>query len=241
MDLIINKEIKMPNAERDEDEEGGGDELHPLFEGLDIDQPPEDEGDADASEHASKGKLSEQVSVASDEDMQRAIADAQERTAAASPPYSGLNATQRKHVRNAVAHAANLAYKKRSAIHYTQGPRRWSGIANRLIAIKGKFPPYADCSAFATWTLWNGLYLLYKLPDIVNGERWRAGYTGTLKMHGKTIKNEKNILVGDLALYPRHVEVCIGGGKAISHGSEAGPSLVRLNRRNDRIVLKRYI
>src|SRR5262245_28060690 len=100
---------------------------------------------------------------------------------------SGLDEKERNVARGALTRAAWLCYDHREQVHYTQGSRRWDGINKHLEARKGDFPRYADCSAFATWCIWNGIYLLFKCKDTVNGCAWKAGYTGTMLTHGKSV------------------------------------------------------
>lgn len=158
--------------------------------------------------------------------------------------YSGLNLKQRAKVRELGLKAARLGLHRAPSLHYTQGQKRWEGIAKHLKAWKGQCPHYADCSAFATWVLWNGLDH-YHAKDIVNGQKWQGGYTGTQLSHGRVVKFRKKPL--DLVLYGRpgttgeHVAVYIGGGKVISHGSEGGPYLLPWNYRPDVIETRRYI
>ncbi len=109
-----------------------------------------------------------------------------------------------------------------------------------------EFPNFADCSSFVTWCLWNGLFLRYGLPDTVNGQDWKAGFTGTLLDHGRRILEPGKALRGDLVFYddPTHVTIIVarvnGKPRVISHGSEVGP----LNREFDYrpvIQIRRYI
>lgn len=160
---------------------------------------------------------------------------------------SGLSATHRAQAKSRAVHAAYLGLRNASSLHYTQGAARWEGIDRRLNARKGEFPKHADCSAFASWCLWNGLFVPFGVRDTVNGTRWRSGYTGTMVAHGKRVVHEKNIQWADLALYgdpfgrTGHVAVCVGGGKVISFGSEAGPFLLPLHYRSDLHQIRRYI
>lgn len=160
---------------------------------------------------------------------------------------SGLSAAHRNAAKHAVVQAAYLGLHHAPELHYTQGARRWEGIDKKLVAARGQYPRYADCSAFATWCLWNGLYVLYGCSDVVNGQRWQAGYTGTQHEHGKRVVHEKNRQWGDLALYgdpygsTGHVAVYVGGGKVISHGSEGGPYYLPINYRADLREVRRYI
>lgn len=159
---------------------------------------------------------------------------------------SGLNAKQRDRVRALATEAARLALDHAPQVHYTQGSSRWQGIDKKLKAWKGQYPNYADCSSLATWCLWNGLSH-YGVRDTVNGCAWKAGYTGTMLQHGKRVVHRENVLRGDLALYGvpgttgKHVAICVGGGKVISHGSEAGPFLLPIDYRSDLMQIRRYI
>lgn len=159
---------------------------------------------------------------------------------------SGLSAAHRAKARQLTGQAARVGLDHAPELHYTQGASRWQGIDLRRKAWKGQYPTYADCSSFATWCLWNGLSH-YGVRDTVNGLFWKAGYTGTMLAHGKVVVHEENILVGDLALYGipgttgKHVAICIGGGKVISHGSEGGPYLLPIRYRSDLICVRRYI
>lgn len=79
--------------------------------------------------------------------------------------------------------------------------------------------------------------------DTVNGESWRAGFTGTLLEHGREVGTPAP---GDLALYGsgfpgEHVAIYTGGGLVVSHGSEAGPLLLPLHYRSDLMQIRRYI
>lgn len=163
---------------------------------------------------------------------------------------SGLNREQRIRARDRVVQAALLGFHHAPKIHYTQGPKRWEGIDKRLNARLGQFPTQADCSSFATWCLWNGLFLGFGLGDNVNGQGWAAGYTGTMLDHGKQVRSVTNAQRGDLVLYGsgppgEHVTVVVAmkGGvpMVVSHGSEGGPYHVKYNYRSDVYQIRRYI
>lgn len=130
-----------------------------------------------------------------------------------------------------------LGVKHKDQIHYTQDwQQRWVGIENHRIAAKGEYPHFADCSAFVTWCLWQALR---SGPDIVNGQAWKAGYTGTMAQHGKVIDDHRNAVRGDAVLYgtpggtPFHTAILIGRHDhqlvAVSHGEESGPYIVPWN------------
>ena len=114
-------------------------------------------------------------------------------------------------------------------------PQRWDGIANKRTSAHGLFPTQADCSSFATWCLWNALFLMWGKGDRVNGAGWTAGFTGTMLDHGVRVEHAANALRGDCVFYEvppddtRHVAIVvtrIGGLHVISHGHESGPHFV---------------
>jgi hypothetical protein len=163
---------------------------------------------------------------------------------------SGLTREQRIRARDRTVQAAVLALHHEPQVHYTQGPARWDGIAKHCNARTGDYPHNADCSSFATWCLWNGLFLSFGLGDIVNGMDWSAGYTGTMLGHGKPVHHLTNVQRGDCALYGtgfpgEHVTVVIAmkGGvpMVVSHGSEPGPFYLRYDYRSDFLEFRRYI
>jgi cell wall-associated NlpC family hydrolase len=160
---------------------------------------------------------------------------------------SGLSDRHRQEARSRAVAAAILGLAHAPAIHYTQSARRWEGIADTRYAARGEYPNYADCSAFVTWCLWNGLYVPFKVRDTVNGENWKAGYTGTMLGHGKPVQHPENMIRGDAVIYGahgstgRHTALYIGGGLVISHGSEGGPYKLRWDYRSDVQSVRRYI
>lgn len=139
-----------------------------------------------------------------------------------------------KAARDKVVHAAVLSINNKDAIHYTQDWQlRWEGINNHLIAANGQFPHHADCSAFATWCLWQ---VLRDGPDVINGQDWKAGYTGTMVNHGEVIHDPANARAGDCVLYGNptyHTAILIGRRNGVlvaaSHGEESGPYVVPWN------------
>lgn len=155
---------------------------------------------------------------------------------AAAPSASGLSRLHRIKARDLAVRAAVLGLKNTRAIHYTQGALRWQGIDKNLKAYKGQWPNYADCSAFVTWCIWNGLSH-YGVRDLVNGQHWLAGWTGTMIQHGKVVVHSRNLKRGDAIIYgdpygrTGHTALYIGGGLVISHGSEAGPMKLTWNYR----------
>lgn len=157
---------------------------------------------------------------------------------------SGLNWSHRKKARALAKHAALLGVRHEREIHYTQGPRRWEGIEKDRKAWKLEYPNYADCSAFTTWCLWNGLSH-YQVRDTVNGTNWQSGYTGTQKRHGKRVMYRWSWRTGDLIHYGAgtgsHVAIYIGAGQVVSHGSEAGPMILPWDYRMDFAECRRYV
>lgn len=156
---------------------------------------------------------------------------------------SGLSERHRKEAVNGVLQAAVLGLHHAPSIHYTQGPGRWEGIDRRRIASKGQFPFNADCSSFGGWCYWNGLYVRGGHSDIVNGEHWLGGYTGTMLQHGVAVHSP---IPGDAIIYGtswpgEHVAIYTGGGLVISHGSEGGPYLLNWRYRSDVLSVRRYI
>lgn len=160
---------------------------------------------------------------------------------------SGLSREQRRVARKIVVHNALFCVSRRSAIHYTQDARRWEGIAKHRRVRHDRYPHFADCSAFVTWLLWTALTTVAHDPhDIVNGAKWRGGYTGTMVEHGARVHS--HMLPGDAVFYgdqghgvPEHVAVYIGGGHVVSHGSEGGPYILNIDYRHDRVQVRRYI
>ena len=160
-----------------------------------------------------------------------------------------LSKAQRERARARAASAALLGYHHRARVHYTQGSARWSGIKGKRNSRQGEYPFYADCSAYATWCLWNALYVTYRKRDVVNGAAWKAGFTGTQISHGRPVKAGE-LLPGDLVFYanrgqtPTHVAIVVGRRNrktmVISHGSDSGPLYVPYDYRR-RVGYRRYI
>jgi cell wall-associated NlpC family hydrolase len=146
-----------------------------------------------------------------------------------------LTRADRKAARDRATAAALLGLEHAASIHYTQSASsRWEGIEKRLVAAEGAFPRNTDCSAFVTWCLWNAMHTAgLQLPDEVNGQDWKSGYTGTMAQNGKVIANHHYAVRGDAVLYGDpiyHTAILVGrkDGQlvAVSHGEESGPYLV---------------
>lgn len=168
---------------------------------------------------------------------------------------SNLRPIDKQIARTITRRAALLGLKNAAALHYTEESPRWMGISDRLESEKGQFPTEADCSSFATWCLWNGLFVRFNQPDNVNGENWDAGYTGTLVDHGRAIGKLSDVRWGDLVIYgesasdTEHTAVITNIGTksaggvphVVSNGSEGGPYWLPYNYRSDIVSIRRYI
>lgn len=159
---------------------------------------------------------------------------------------AGVAERDRAEVRRLALEAFDLLYRHAGAVHYTQGPLRWQGIDRGLRAADGRFPNYADCSAAYTWCVWNALthVLGSAAHDVVNGQEWHAGYTGTLLAHGDPVGFDE-LRPGDAIIYGRgwpgvHVVMYDHDGLCYSHGSEAGPFHLSYQYRGDILAARRY-
>jgi len=168
------------------------------------------------------------------------------------PSVSGLNQAQRLRARERATQAAMLALHHRPLKYSQVAEPRWEGIAKRLNSRNGQYPKVADCSSFVTWCLWNALHLKFGLGDIVNGEGWTGGYTGTLRSHGQRVQHVSNLLRGDLVHYGpgtgSHVTIVVskpgtGVPMVASWGNPDGgnPVLDTYNYRSDIAEFRRYI
>ncbi len=165
------------------------------------------------------------------------------------PSVSGLGPGQRLRARERAVQAAVLTLNH-APLDYSQDAKlRWDGIANRRNSRHGKFPKHADCSSFITWCLWNALFLQFGLGDLVNGQGWTGGYTGTMLDHGMQVQHLANLLRGDLIHYGEgtsaHVTMYVGRKdgvpQVIGWGGEGGPFASVYNYRNDVKQFRRYI
>lgn len=163
-----------------------------------------------------------------------------------------LTLVQRAIARDRGVQALILALHHAPQVHYTQGSQRWEGIDHHLVARRGEYPRHADCSAMFSWAIYQGVHLGLGLGDIVNGENWEGGWTGTLARHGREVLHESHLLPMDAVLYGRgpnydHVAAIVRRRKSdnkplvISHGSENGPYLLPFDYRPDVGEFRRYI
>lgn len=168
--------------------------------------------------------------------------------------YSGLNERDRAVARRLFIKGVEVLMAHPAQLHYSQDMTlRWEGIHDAIIPwfnngrINGRYPKHGDCSSTGTYLLWLALAHHFHLPDTVNGAAWKAGYTGTLIDHGKQVRDWSRLKVGDAIIYgashssTEHVAWSIGGRRAFSHGSEAGPFIVDFEYRHDIVGVRRYI
>jgi len=116
-----------------------------------------------------------------------------------------------------ITNAFNLRYDQQ---YSEDSVARWVGINDRICPMN--VPATSDCSSFVTWIYWT---MFGNGPDILNGEGWSAGYTGTLWDHG-TLVSDGNFVVGDICIYGTsypfdHAAIYLGGGYVISHGTDS--------------------
>lgn len=139
---------------------------------------------------------------------------------------TGLNLTQRIRVRKRIVVAAYTCLHHSARMAYSQRPDRWVGITKRRRSYKGEVPETSDCSSSSTWEVWDAVQRYWPLPDFVNGENWRGGYTGTMQDHGRRLGKRERKLPGDMVFYgdqgggvAEHVATYVGRGLVVSHGS----------------------
>lgn len=195
---------------------------------LPLDEPPAEEGDDGAAHGLESEALDAELVADDDEDAAEAL---------------GLNI---RRFRIRVVRSALLGHMHAADVHYTTGPRRWDGITNRRRADLGRFPRFADCSSYVTWCIWDALGGPEAGPDVVNGQFWKGGYTGTMKQHGRRVPGGlASAKPGDLVLYGpgtgKHVTIVVAADRVISHGSEAGPYLLKPDYRPDVTEVRRYV
>lgn len=162
-----------------------------------------------------------------------------------------LTAAQRLVAREDFLKGAKLLLSHAEQLHYTQDATlRWEGIHDRIDYRKGHFPRHGDCSSTGTYLVFVPLHMRFGLPDVVNGDHWRGGYTGTIAQHGRRVLHEKNLLPGDAILYgpaPEYEHVAWFMGRkhgvsmVFSHGSEGGPYFAPLHYRSDAGQFRRVI
>lgn len=157
-----------------------------------------------------------------------------------------LTAKGRKSAMAIVVQGTSLMIAKSSSMGYTEGPERWEAFTRKLRVVKGEVPSESDCSASSEWVLFNAishaLGRLTGVPDVLSGENWLAGWTGTMCEHGTRIHGESQL--GDLCFYGSgppflHVTIAVGGGMCVSHGSP-GARKLPTDYRSDLAQFRRY-
>ncbi len=139
----------------------------------------------------------------------------------------GYGKTQQQKQREAIVRFAHWGHNNAAAIHYAQV--RPMDHLNRIEAL----PWTTDCSEFVTT-----IYKWAGAPD-PNGRGYDGlGYTGTMLDHGVSIPLFQ-CLAADVVIWGgfpgHHTAVLVEDGKSgdpliVSHGSESGPSLIRLSQ-----------
>lgn len=163
-------------------------------------------------------------------------------------------ATKATQVGNHIVRAALATVRLRGNIHYSQDMTlRWGGIRNGVKL--PEVPTFADCSSLTTWLMHNGRIAIRGTAseDVVNGLRWKAGYTGTQTAHGRRHRFGTRFWRPGLTLvfYGRphdisHVAIFVGKDKVtgkhmvVSHGSESGPHYVPYDYRSDYVESRLY-
>lgn len=218
--------------------------VHPNLRALMLDTPDTDVGDSSAAFAFTTGGGDDPSAPPAEGSFAHGgvvdYLDKVDETAGYRSPL-GLSGPQRLAIRAGAVAAAELALHHRPIV-YTEGGDRWDGINHHRLAARHEFPHAADCSAFCTWCLWTASRWKHNLGDFVNGQGWKAGYTGTMEVHGQRIER-KHLIRADLVLYgtPSHVAIYVGHDRVISHGSPGGPRLLRVDYRSDIHSFRRYV
>jgi len=147
-------------------------------------------------------------------------------------PHGGSGPCNVAPTRQGIVAAAMWAVNSKQFIKYSQSPSRWSGITSRVCPYS-KVPPITDCSAFVTWLFWSAFG---NGNDFLNGQRWTAGYTGTMGSHGTPV-SLANARPGDVVLYGsspyNHATLYVGNNQVVSFGADGPAKLLPINYRGD--------
>lgn len=164
------------------------------------------------------------------------------------PAVSGLSEQHRREVRALIAKECHWLLAHPNLLHYTQdGVLRWESIKHDERYTRGKHQRNGDCSSTHTQLLRVALRHFGVQKDLVNGQHWLWGFTGTIVAHGKPVRHLENIRIGDPVLYgasvgeTEHVATSLGGRLVFSHGSDGGPYLLDIDYRDDRVAIRRNI
>lgn len=136
-------------------------------------------------------------------------------------------------------------------VPYTEKGWRWQGIDQGLKAWRGQYPTESDCSSSVTWWLWNGLDHFH-VGDIVNGENWKAGFTGTLMDSGLAISAHQlercDVVIYGNAYPGFHTAMVVGRRPGdskpmvVSHGNGSGPQYLAYDQMGQNLLAyRRYI
>ena len=149
--------------------------------------------------------------------------------------------------RDLVVAAARLALEQRGRMTYsgpgtTHIPKRWQGIAERLLP--PACPTYADCSSLASWCLWVAREHGAADPS---ENSWSWGTTYSMIGHGRPL-TVSTALPGSLVFYnspSTHVAIVVerlqGVPMVCSFGSQGGPYYARYDYRSDTSAVRDYI
>lgn len=90
----------------------------------------------------------------------------------------------------------------------SSGSMAYSQSGSRGYLPMNSFPPATDCSGWATWVLRMG------------GINVPLGTTYTFMNWGRAIPtSERYLKLGDMVIYNGHMEVYVGNGRTVGHGS----------------------
>lgn len=160
---------------------------------------------------------------------------------------SGATDAQAASARRLIVHGCDYLLRHPDLLDYTQDAEdRWYAILHDFRIAESDYIRKGDCSSTHTWLVMNALTHVHIPTDYVNGLRYRAGYTGTIALHGKPVHDSRNLKIGDGVLYGNgwpyeHVATALGGGIVFSHGSQPGPWKLGIDYRNDRAIMRRHI
>jgi RHS repeat-associated protein len=140
-----------------------------------------------------------------------------------------------KRLKIVAANRVGKHYEPKIFYNNTSQKKRWSGMRRKLHLMK--YPTYADCSSWATWTYYSAGARDPNGKHYKNSATAGWSYTGTLASHCLAENGRKTDLTklkpGDIVLYGSnpwdgpnsHAAVYVAKGKVISHGSSSGPQI----------------
>ncbi len=151
-----------------------------------------------------------------------------------------LRSTIVAYCKAAVANERNISYSQQRPFYY------YNNIGAGHVVL--------DCSGFVGNVYWNamhdtGIFVHDPLDWRYTGYGWTGSLESYLRTFGKRVTEDNGYLVGDIARWGTgnhaHTAVCSKAGTAAlaqwtSHGSEAGPLIVKLHYRNDLVGVWRH-